>query len=141
MCLGYFSVAMTKHHNQSNLQRKAFNLRPTAPEKYSKSMTTMVGSMATGRRGAGAVAEGLCTERRATKQRRRQLEWHGLLKPQVTYLLQKGHTSKSFPKGSTIWKYDAWCVCGGGGCVCGRVCVGGCVSHFIQTTTTCETCQ
>lgn len=32
-CRNYFSTAMKKHHNQSNLQKKAFNLGLVVPER------------------------------------------------------------------------------------------------------------
>ena len=32
LCLSYFSIAVTKHHDQNNLQKKAFNWGLTVPE-------------------------------------------------------------------------------------------------------------
>ena len=74
----------------------------------------MLGSMAAGRYGAVAVAESFMSwsagsRRREKKERgtKRDWGWCGFLKPQsvhpVTFLLQQGHTSQSFPNSSTNW--------------------------------------
>lgn len=46
-CLSYFSIAVSKTHDQGNLRNKTFHWRLTVPE--GESMTTMMGNMVTGR--------------------------------------------------------------------------------------------
>jgi hypothetical protein len=57
--------------------------------------------------GSGAVAESLCLVQELQVKKEQDRAWYGLLKPQspfpVTYLLQQGHTSWSFPNISTNW--------------------------------------
>lgn len=70
-----------------------------------KSMTIVMGSLAAGRHGAGATAEHL--RQHKTEQESANWEWCGPFKPQslppITYLLQPGHASKSFPNSTINW--------------------------------------
>lgn len=102
-CLNYLSTAMKKHHNQSNLQEKAFNLGLVVSER--KPMPIMM-SMPSGRQ-ANMILEQhqrgcvLKQQPGGKKKKKKDLTgndtgfWNLKAHP-VWHLFQRGHTSVSF---------------------------------------------
>lgn len=103
MCAGHFSVDVMKHHEQGNLQRGSFELMD--PEGSESMMAE--GDVATGAgRVAGSEAEGshlqLQAQRRESKLKMRDI-LNSQNPPPVTYFLQRGHISSTYP--NNVWSH------------------------------------
>jgi hypothetical protein len=95
-CLTYFSVIVRNRHVQSNLWKTEFNWGGYSFREWVQSRTTMVGSMAAGRRGNWSSSWELTCWDNNHKAQRKLTRKAWALKPQsptpVTHLLQQGHT-------------------------------------------------
>lgn len=91
-CLRYPSIAVIKHHDQSNIPRKALN-RAYGFKRFESTVTEQ------------GTAESSCLDSQPESER--ETAGTHLSKPQslplVTHFLQQSHTSCSFPYSSNSW--------------------------------------